>query len=217
MPPSPHDAPRSNDDSADRVPPADGPHVTELLKAWGAGDRQALDAMLPDVYAELHRQAERAMRREGPGHTLQPTALVNEAYLRLAEQRGGHWQSRAHFFSVASQLMRRILVDHARARLTAKRGAGVESVTLGHAPAPPADAADDTVAGVDLLALNDALTRLAELDAQQARVVELRYFGGLTIEETAAALEISPATVKREWAVARAWLRRELADGATGG
>jgi len=191
-------------------PAADAPHVTELLRAWGAGDPAAVDALLPVVYAELHRQADRAMRRESAGHTLQATALVHEAYLRLADQHDVEWHSRAHFFGIAAQLMRRILVDHARGHLAAKRGGGAHRVTLAEG-----DAADAGDSGVDVLALHEVLTQLASLDPQQARVVELRYFGGLTIEDTAAALDVSPATVKREWAVARAWLRRELSEDGT--
>jgi RNA polymerase sigma factor (TIGR02999 family) len=172
-----------------------------------AGEPAAADRLLPVVYAELRRQAARAMRREESGHTLQPTALVHEAYLRLAEQRVT-WRSRGHFFGVAAQLMRRILVDHARERHAAKRGGGVQSITL--AGNEPADAASRADQDVDVLALHEALERLTALDPEQGRLVELRYFGGLNIEETAEALGISPATVKREWAVARAWLRREL-------
>jgi RNA polymerase sigma factor (TIGR02999 family) len=174
--------------------------------AWGAGDRAAGERLLPEVYAELRRCAARAMRRESAEHTLQATALVHEAYLRLVDQRRVQWQNRAHFFGIAAQVMRRILVDHARARHAAKRGGGATQLTLGDgdAAAPAADGA------LDLLALHDALERLAGLDPEQARLVELRYFGGLSIEETAEALDVSPATVKREWALARAWLRREL-------
>ena len=178
--------------------------VTQLLLSWRAGDPASGDLLLPMIYAELHAQAARALRREAPGHTLQATALVNEAYLRLIDQRRVEWKNRAHFFGVCAQVMRRILVDHARARLADKRGGGAQPLSLHDA---------DGVAGesdVDVLALHDALEALAALDPQQARVVELRYFSGLNIEETAEALDISPATVKREWAVARAWLRREL-------
>jgi RNA polymerase sigma factor (TIGR02999 family) len=180
--------------------------VTQLLLAWGAGDPTAGDRLLPAVYAELRRQAARAMRRESSEHTLQATALVHEAYLRMVDQRRVVWRGRAHFFGVAAQVMRRILVDHARERHAAKRGGGLRQLTLGDADA----AAPAAEQGVDVLALHEALERLAALDAHQARLVELRYFGGLSIEETAEALEVSPATVKREWAVARAWLRREL-------
>ena len=186
-------------------PPAD---VTALLLAWGAGDGSAAERLLPAVYDELRRQAERAMRREGE-HTLQATALVHEAYLRLVDQRRVEWRNRAHFFGIAAQMMRRVLVDHARARLSHKRGGGAQVVMLSDADvATPSGDAD----ALDVLALHEALERLAALDADQARVVELRYFGGLSIEETAEALSVSPATVKREWAVARAWLRRELGD-----
>lgn len=183
------------------------PDVTQLLVAWGAGDQAAGDRLLPEVYAELRRCAARAMRREASEHTLQATALVHEAYLRLVDQRRVQWQNRAHFFGVAAQVMRRILVDHARGRHAAKRGGGARQLTLGDADAAAAPDADD---GLDVLALHEALERLAALDEAHARVVELRYFGGLNIEETAEAMGVSPATVKREWALARAWLRREL-------
>jgi RNA polymerase sigma factor (TIGR02999 family) len=181
--------------------------VTLLLQAWRAGDSAAGERLLPVVYAELHRRAAAAMRREGEGHTLQPTALVNEAYMKLVGQRQGHWQNRAQFYGIAAQLMRRILIDHARERLAAKRGGGAKAVTLsGVDAAAPADES------VDDLELHEALERLAALDERQAKVVELRYFGGLSVEEAAEVLEISPATVKREWATARAWLRRELSS-----
>jgi RNA polymerase sigma-70 factor, ECF subfamily len=166
----------------------------------------ARDALLPVVYEELRRQARRAMRREDAGHTLQPTALVHEAYLRLIDQRRAHWESRSQFFAVAAQAMRRILVDHARTRGRDKRGGGATPVTLADA-----DAAVESGDAVDALALDDALTRFAAIDPAKARLVELRYFGGLSIPEAAAALGISQATAGREWAVARAWLRRELA------
>lgn len=180
--------------------------VTQLLVAWGDGDRAAGDKLLPIVYAELHRRATAAMRRENDGHTLQATALVHEAYMRLIDQRQIEWQNRAQFFGVAAQLMRRILIDHAREHLAEKRGGGAVPITLSGVDALPGD---DTA--IEVLALNDALERLSSLDARQARLVELRYFGGLNIEETAEALDVSPATVKREWATARAWLKRELA------
>ena len=179
------------------------PDVTSLLRAWSEGDRTALDQLLPAVYQELHRQAERAMRAQPPGHTLQTTALVHETYLRLVNRDGADWNGRAHFFGVAAKAMRSILVDHARARLTAKRGGGAELVTL-------ANVEDTGGHEVDVLDLNDALERLAEQDPRKASLVELRYFAGLGIEEAASALGVSPATAKREWRVARAWLRREL-------
>ena len=188
-------------------PPPPPPDVTQLLLGWSSGDASAAEGLMAAVYDELHRQAARAMRRETPEHTLQATALVSEAYLRLIDQRRVQWRNRAHFFGVAAQLMRRILVDHARGRHAAKRGGGMAQLTLGDDDA--ASGAPDEQ-GVDVLALNDVLERLATMDPGQARIVELRYFGGLTIEDTAEALGVSPATVKREWAVARAWLRREL-------
>ena len=186
--------------------PTPAADVTGLLLAWGRGDQSAAERLVPAVYEELRRQAERAMRREGGEHTLQATALVHESYLRLVDQRRVQWRNRAHFFAIASTVMRRVLVDHARARLTAKRGAGAAPVSLAGVQAATPDGTDET----DLLALHEALEKLAILDSDQARLVELRYFGGLTIEETAEALSVSPATVKREWALARAWLRREL-------
>ena len=179
--------------------------VTQLLLAWRGGDQSVGERLLPAIYAELHRQAERAMRREGVEHTLQATALVHEAYLKLVDQSRVEWRNRAHFFGVAAQAMRRILVDYARGRHAAKRGGGMQRLTLSDVDAPAA--ASD---GMDVLALHEALEALSALDPLQARLVELRYFTGLNIEETAEALDISPATVKREWAVARAWLRREL-------
>jgi RNA polymerase sigma factor (TIGR02999 family) len=185
--------------------PKPSPTVTDLLRAWGKGDTAALDKLVPLVYEELRRQAHRYLRRERPGHTLQTTGLVHEAYLRLVDQRETDWQNRAQFFGVAAQMMRRVLIDHARSKQAAKRGGNQIRVTL-----EDADAAVQEQ-GVDLLDLDDVLTRLAKLDPQQAKVVELRYFTGLGIEETAQVLDISAATVKREWTMARAWLRRELA------
>ena len=182
-----------------------GHDVTRLLKAWGGGNQAALDALIPLVHAELHRVAQAHLRRERPDHSLQATALVNEAYLRLVDQRRVEWQNRAHFFGTAAQLMRRILVDHARQRRRVKRGGDVTKVVL------------DSAAGavhpktIDVLALDVALERLAELDAPQGEIVTLRFFGGLSIEETAEVLSISAATVKREWASARYWFKRELA------
>jgi RNA polymerase sigma-70 factor, ECF subfamily len=179
--------------------------VTELLSAWRAGDGAAQEQLLPRVYDELRRIAARHLSRERPDHTLQATALVHEAFERLVDQDRVDWQNRAHFFGVAAQLMRRILVDHARSRRTAKRGNGLTlALEPGVEPAGP-------VRDLDLVRLDEALDRLASLAPSQARIIELRYFGGLTIEETAAAVDSSPATVKREWTVARAFLRRELA------
>jgi RNA polymerase sigma factor (TIGR02999 family) len=187
---------------------ARGEFITRtLLQAWGGGDAAALDRLDPIVYDELHRQSDRLLRHESTGHTLQTTAPVHEAYLRLVDQHQAQWQNRAQLFGIAGQLMCRILVDHARAHLAAKRGGGAVPVTLDES------AAETAGTEVDLIALDDALTRLAQLDQQQARVVELRYFTGLSIEETGEALGISPSTVKREWAMARAWLKRELAGG----
>lgn len=178
--------------------------VTKLLLDWGAGNRAALDALTPLVYDELRRLAGHYLRRERPDHTLQSTALVHEAYMRLIDQRNVRWQNRAQFFGLAAELIRRILVDHARAKQAAKRGGTAVKLTL--------DEALDASAGrdLDLVRLDDSLKALAEVDAQQGRIVELRYFAGLTIEETAEALDISPATVKRDWVVAKAWLRRQM-------
>jgi len=181
--------------------------VTELLHAWGAGDAGASEALVPLVYAELRRQARRALRREGEGHTLQATALVHEAWLRLDGQHDARWESRTQFLAVAAQMMRRVLVDHARTRRALKRGGGVAGTQVTLGDAIQAVAATDPV---DVLALDEALERLAVMDARKARLVELRYFAGLSIPEAAAALGISEATVGREWAVARMWLRREL-------
>jgi RNA polymerase sigma factor (TIGR02999 family) len=192
--------------SQSTAPSGEASHgVTELLRAWGAGDAGASEELVPLVYAELRRQARRALRRERDGHTLQATALVHEAWLRLDGQHDARWEGRTQFLAVAAQTMRRVLVDHARARRALKRGGGGTQVTLGDADHAAA-ARDD----VDVLALDDALARLAILDPRKARLVELRYFAGLSIPEAAAALGISLATVGREWAVARMWLRREL-------
>ena len=191
-----------------KLPDASRSDVTRLLVAWGNGDTSAADQLLPLVYDELHKVAARAMRRENEGHTLQPTELINEVYLRLVDQSRADWQNRSQFFGVVAQVMRRILVDHARARISEKRGGGVRAVTLDDVH--DAAVASGTSGTVDVLALHEALEKLEAFDPDQARVVELRYFTGLNIEETALALGVSPATVKREWAVARAWLRREL-------
>jgi RNA polymerase sigma-70 factor (ECF subfamily) len=171
-----------------------------------------VDRLMPEAYQELRRLAAAYLRRERPGQTLQPTALVHEAYLRLAKDKPGRWQNRAHFCAIAANAMRQILVERARARGAIKRGGGQPRVTLIEGIEPGAQAAKP--APVDLLALDQALTRLAALDDQQARVVELRYFGGLSVEETAEALGISPATVKRDWSVARAFLAQQLGPDA---
>jgi RNA polymerase sigma factor (TIGR02999 family) len=189
--------------------------VTELLRAWSTGDAYALEALVPLVYDELRRQARQALGREGAGHTLQATALVHEAWLRLCEQHGARWESRTQFFAISAQVMRRVLVDHARTRHALKRGGGAVQVSLGDADragaALGAGGADgSSVDAVDVLALDTALARLATLDPEKARLVDLRYFAGLSIPEAAAALGVSPATVSREWAIARMWLRREL-------
>jgi RNA polymerase sigma-70 factor, ECF subfamily len=188
--------------------------VTELLRAWGAGDVQASDSLVRLVYAELRRQARLALRREGVGHTLQPTALVHEAWLRLGEQQGAQWESRTQFFAIAAQMMRRVLLDHARTRHALKRGGGAVQVTLGdvdRAAKPGARPVDESALdAVDVIALDEALARLAALDPQKARLVDLRYFAGLSIPEAAEVLGVSTATVGREWAIARMWLRREL-------
>ena len=178
--------------------------VTQLLQEWSNGRQDALDRLLPRIYAELRRLAASYLRRERREHTLQPTALVHEAFLKLIDQRAVRWQNRAHFFGIAAQAMRRILVDHARAHGAGKRGSGERPVSLDEALVLT------TAPDVDVLALDEALTRLAAVDPQQSRVVELRYFGGLTMDETAEVLHISQATVGREWTLAKAWLYAEL-------
>lgn len=182
--------------------------VTRLLRAWGSGDPEALGRLVPLVYGELPRQAASLFRRERGEHTLQPTALVHEAYLRLVRQDAVDWKDRAHFFGVAARTMRQILVDHARARNAQKRGGARVQVALDVADAEGAGA---DARAADLLDLDRALSRLAALDERQARLVEMRLFAGLTIEESAEALRISPATVSREWQHAEAWLQREMA------
>jgi len=184
--------------------PSEREDVTGLLLAWKDGSSEALDELIPVVYSELRRLARQQLRGERPGHSLQPTALTHEAFLRLFGARQVGWQDRAHFFAVASQLMRRVLVEHARKRGAAKRGGDATRVTL-----DGAKVAADTV-DVDVVALNDALARLEEIDARQSRIVELKYFGGLNTEEAAEVLGVSPATVTRDWRVAKRWLRREL-------
>jgi RNA polymerase sigma factor (TIGR02999 family) len=182
--------------------------VTRLLARWGQGDREALDQLTPLVYNELRRLAKAYLRRERPDHTLEGTALVHEAYLRLIDQRQVEWKSRNQFFGLAAELIRRILVDHARARVAAKRGGGSFKLSLDDAIAPPQEK------DLDLVALDDALQALARTDPQQSRIVELRYFGGLTIEETAEVLDISAATIKRDWVMAKAFLKREMLRNA---
>ena len=183
------------------------PGITRLLRAWSAGEEGALDRLAPLIYNELHRIARLHMRRERPGNTLQTTALLNQAWLQLAGGRLASWQDRAHFFAVASQIMRRILVDAARTRQAGKRGGGVFRLELNESidAAPPRDA--------ELLALDDALDSLAIFDARKARVVEMRFFGGLSVDETAEVLKVSPQTVMRDWKLARAWLKREIRGG----
>ncbi|HEX6730118.1 MAG TPA: sigma-70 family RNA polymerase sigma factor [Pyrinomonadaceae bacterium] len=178
--------------------------ISRLLIAWGDGDQAALEELTPLVYAELHRLAHNYMSRERPDHTLQTTALVNEAFMRLVDWKNVRWQNRAHFFGVSAQLMRRILVDFARARGFQKRGGGAQKFELDEA----ALVCDDKDA--DLVALDEALDSLAKLDSRQARVVELRFFGGLSLEDAAEVLKVSKGTVRRDWSLARAWLHREL-------
>lgn len=181
--------------------------VTQLLQAWGDGERDALDKLVPLVYDELRRAARRYMRSENPNHTLQTTALVNEAYLRLVAQKGTRWQNRAHFFAIAAGMMRRILVDHARHRKYAKRGG---ALTIQLSPDEMEAVAEDK--DLDLLKLDEALQELSKIDPRRSRVIELRFFGGLDIKETAEALEVSPATVLRDWNMAKAWLYRYMKD-----
>jgi RNA polymerase sigma-70 factor, ECF subfamily len=183
--------------------------VSQLLLAWSEGDGSALDKLTPMVYDELHRLARRYMKRERPGHSLQTTALVNEAYMRLVDYKRMQWQNRAHFFAVSAQLMRRILVEHARRR-NLKRGGGVQHVSLEEA-AFVGDRAGD------LVALDDAMNALGRLDPRKVHVVEMRFFGGLSLEETAEVLKVSPVTVRRDWRTAKAWLYRELSGGKTDG
>jgi RNA polymerase sigma-70 factor, ECF subfamily len=183
-------------------PPAEG--VTDLLQAWSQGNEAALEQLIPIVHLELRRLARRQMRRERDGHTLQTTALVNEVYLRLVDLSRVRWQDRTHFFAMSARLMRRVLVDHARSRLYQKRGGGAVRVTL------TPDLSLTTSRGTDLVALDDALTALAARDARKSRVVELRFFGGLSVAETAETLGVSEETVIRDWRLAKAWLHKEL-------
>jgi len=189
-----------------------GHEITELLQAWRQGDEQALEKLTPQVYRELHRAAKGCMARERGGHTLQTTALINELYLRLSDLKLIDWQNRAHFFALCARQMRRILTDQARAKQSHKRGGGGQPVSLDVAPvvAPEASA--------DLVAVDDALTRLAKEDERKSQVVEMRFFGGLSVDETAEVLKVSPETVMRDWKLAKAWLLRDLSgenfDGA---
>jgi len=179
-------------------------NVTDLILAWGNGDKEALDKLIPLVYEELHRLAARHMRRENPGHSLQTTALVNEAYCRLIDKQNVSWQNRAHFFAIAAQLMRRILIDHARSHLRAKRGGAVQKISLDENILVPQRQARE------LISLDDALTRLAELDPHKSRIVEMKFFGGLTTEEIAEVEKVSTRTIEREWRKAKAWLHHTL-------
>jgi RNA polymerase sigma-70 factor (ECF subfamily) len=188
--------------------------VSKLLRAWSDGDQSALARLTPIVYAELHRLARHYMKRERAGHSLQTTALVNEAYTRLVDYGRMQWQNRAHFFAVSAQLMRRILVEHAR-RHNLKRGGGVQHVSLEEAAIVGPDPATDTA--MDMVALDDAMNALAQVDARKAQVVEMRFFGGLSVEETAEVLKVSPVTVMRDWSTAKAWLYRELTGEAGDG
>ena len=183
--------------------------ITQLLVDWGNGDQAALERLMPLVYAELRRLATNYLRRERTGHTLQPTALVNEAYLKLVGQKNAKWQNRAHFFAISAQLMRRILVDYARSRNYLKRGGGMPKVSLSEAAGVSVERA------ADFVALDDALESLAAIDPRKSRIVELRFFGGLSVEETAEVLDVSPRTIKRDWSLAQAWLHRELKRDGT--
>jgi RNA polymerase sigma-70 factor, ECF subfamily len=196
--------------SGGKTPPSTPPgrEVTGLLLAWGAGDESAFEQLVPLVHEELRRLAHREMGRESAGHTLQTTALVNEAYLRLIDVSRVRWQDRAHFFAMSARLMRRILVDHARSRKSQKRGGATRKVSLEEALVVSSER------GSDLVALDDALKGLAAVDARKCQVVELRYFGGLSVEESAEALQVSPDTILRDWRLAKAWLLRELSRGA---
>lgn len=185
----------------------DTKEISKLLRAWSDGDPSALNGLAPVVYRELRRLAHRCMERERPGHMLQTTALVNEAYLRLVDYKRIHWQDRAHFFAVAAQAMRRILVDYARSR-NLKRGGGAQHVSLDETALRTGDRTGDMVA------LDDAMNALARLDPRKVQIIEMRFFGGLSVEETAEVLKVSPATVRRDWSIAKFWLYRELGGGA---
>ena len=190
--------------------PTKSAEITTLLRAWSKGDASALDRLTPLLYDELRRLARGYMRHERPGHTLQTTALINEAYLRLVDVKGVDWEGRAHFLAVAARIMRRVLIDAARARASAKRGGEMERVD--HSSAVNLDQlpASDSDRAAELVALDDALSKLTQMDPRRGQVIELRFFGGLTVEETAGVLNISPQSVMRDWKLARAWLAREL-------
>ena len=189
-----------------------GHEITELLQAWRQGDERALEKLTPQVYRELHRAAKRCMERERDGHSLQTTALINELYLRLSDLKPIDWQNRAHFFALCARQMRRILTDQARARQSHKRGGGAQLVSL------DVDLVGTPEASANLVAVDDALNRLAKVDERKSQVVEMRFFGGLSVDETAEVLRVSPETVMRDWKLAKAWLHRELSgeklDGA---
>lgn len=185
------------------IPPSPH-HITQLLKDWSNGDQSAGDELMVLVYDELHRMAHQHMRKERPGHTLQTSALVNQAYVRLVDQKNVQWQNRAHFFAIAARMMRRILVDHARSRRYAKHGGDARLVSLDEVAIVSEERA------TDIVALDNALVSLAAIDPRKSQIVELRFFGGLSIDETAALLAVSPGTVMRDWTLAKAWLRREI-------
>jgi RNA polymerase sigma factor (TIGR02999 family) len=186
-------------------PASPSPDVTRLLVSWSKGDESALEQLMPLVYGELRRLASAYLRRERPNHTLQSTALVHEAFMRLVNQQDVAWKNRAHFYAIAAQMIRRILVDYARSQHAEKRGSGAVKLALDEAMDVPQQKGE-----LDLLGLNGALDKLTELDPRQSRIVELRFFAGLSIEETAEVMQLSPATIKREWTSARAWLFREM-------
>jgi len=181
--------------------------VTQLLVAWGNGDQAALDQLMPLVYSELHRLAHRHIKKERPGHTLQTSALLNEAFLRLVDQRDVQWQGRAHFYSIAAQMMRRILVDYARSRRFAKRGGDAQQISFDE------ELVVSRQLSADVLQLHDSLNELANIDERKSKIVELKFFGGLSIEETAEVLGVSPGTVMRDWTLAKAWLRIAMKPG----
>lgn len=182
--------------------------ITQLLTRWSSGDHAALDELIPIIYPDLRRLARAYMGRENSGHTLQTSALINEAYLRLVNQQGVEWKNRSHFFAVAAQVMRHILVDHARRYQSTKRGAGAEHVPLDEVAVLCGERASE------LIALDDALTRLAVIDERKSKIVELRFFGGLTVEETAEVMDLAPITIMREWRAVKAWLSREIAGAS---